>query len=180
MCNKSACNFFADVNSVAVKTEADDVPKCSHDDQPTTGKSHYPQMPIGMLRTELFVFFLCLFVCPQHQNHNGQVNGQRVDCHAPAACCYVSLSPPSACGVVPVPITGALVFTVWHCASAVYTITTTLSSLASIKHRMDYHSGTGLSRLSWKKAVKWVLLMEFIVAFCTIVPLLDKNGMLFV
>jgi len=35
-------------------------------------------------------------------------------------------------------------------------VTATPSSLAPIKSRMVYLSGAGLSRLSWKKAVKWM------------------------
>ena len=42
---------------------------------------YYPHMPIGMLGIYRLLF-VCLFVCPQHRNHNGQVNGQGVGCHA--------------------------------------------------------------------------------------------------
>jgi len=44
---------------------------------------------------------------------------------------------------------------VWSKVQMICIFAATPSSLVPVKSKMVYHSGAGLPRLSWKKAVKW-------------------------
>ena len=44
--------------------------------------SFYPHMLIDTLGIYHLLLFVGVFVCPQHQDCNGQVNGQGMGCHA--------------------------------------------------------------------------------------------------